>query len=178
MENEIWVPIRGYEDVYMVSNLGRVKSINRYYIRHGYKVFVKEVVLRSYLQNSYPAVKLCKMAKTKAFPIHRLLAIHFLSNPENKPDINHINGIKNDFRLENLEWCTHTENMRHAVKSGLIVRPSGANAYTSKRIIDNKTGEIYHSILEAATQNNIKLSTLRCYLAGHRKNKTTLRYAS
>lgn len=176
MENEIWVPIRGYEDIYMLSNLGRVKSISRYFMRHGYKVYLKETILKTYSNRGYPSVKLCKNAVTKQAAIHRILAIHFLPNPENKPDINHINGIKGDFRLENLEWCTHKENINHALRTKLIVRKSSQYDCIRREIIDISTGELFPTLDDAVAKTKIKRSTLRCYLTGHRTNKTSLRY--
>ena len=106
MENviEIWKPIVGYEDLYEVSNMGRVKSLN-------YKKSGKEGFLSVYTMNTgYPATHLCKDGKCNCVLIHRLVAEHFIPNPENKPEIDHINCDVKDFRLENLRWVSSKEN--------------------------------------------------------------------
>lgn len=70
--------------------------------------------------DGYLGVVLCKNGKTKLIAVHRLVAMHFIPNPENKPQVNHKNGVKNDNAAENLEWVTQSENMKHAVKTGLL----------------------------------------------------------
>jgi len=101
---EIWKDVLGYEGIYKVSSIGRIKSLK----------FGKEKILKPVLNSKkYPMVNLLKDNPRKNFLIHRLLGVAFIPNPENKCDINHINGIKNDNRIENLEWCTRSENLYH-----------------------------------------------------------------
>ena len=104
MEEEIWKPIKGYEGLYEISNLGRVKSLN--YNRTG----KEEILKNAECSNGYLTVGLTKNGKQKLFKIHRLVAEAFIPNPENKPCIDHINTIKNDNRVENLRWVTNEEN--------------------------------------------------------------------
>ena len=103
MEEEIWKPIKDYEGLYEVSNLGRVKSLN--YRKTGKEKILKNIECRGYL-----AVCLTKNGKQKLFKVHRLVAETFIPNPESKPCIDHINTIKNDNRVKNLRWVTHKEN--------------------------------------------------------------------
>ena len=117
---EIWKDVKGYEGLYQVSNLGNVKSLNR--IKHyvnGRKYTLNGRVLKGILVgNGYYNIVLCSSVKRK-FYIHRLVAQSFIPNPKNKPEVNHINGIKTDNRVVNLEWSTRLENQRHAKEMGL-----------------------------------------------------------
>ena len=105
MENdEVFKDVLGYEGAYKVSNLGRVKSLERVVVhKNGYKYPIKERILKPVLKRGYPSVNLCLDDKRKSIKIHRLVALAFMPNPESKATVNHINGIKTDNRLENLE---------------------------------------------------------------------------
>lgn len=115
MENqeEIWKDIVGYEGLYKISNNGVVKSLKRR-VNNAYNGRTVNEKIISMDNWEYPRVLLSKHGKQKTHPLHRILAIAFIPNPENKKTVNHINGIKSDFRLENLEWNTHSENLIHA----------------------------------------------------------------
>ena len=111
---EVFKDIKGYEEHYKISNLGNVKSIK----------FGKISILKTAKNNGgYLYSTPCKNGFAKKITIHRLIATHFIPNPENKPCINHKNGIKTDNRIENLEWVTYLENYIHAKKNGLIGKP-------------------------------------------------------
>lgn len=112
--SEEWLPVVGYEGLYEVSNMGRVKSLGNNKSR-------KEKILKQQIRNGYLSVELSKKhQKTKKFFVHRLVAIAFISNPENKEQCNHENGDKFDNRLKNLNWATPKENIAHAIAHGLI----------------------------------------------------------
>lgn len=127
MEAEIWKDIVGFEGYYQISNLGIVKSIIREIplttkcgnntTRTSKEKFIKQ---KLNISGGYLKVDISKNAKQKQLLIHRLIAEYFIPNPYNKPMVNHINGIKTDNRIVNLEWCTQKENMKHAFKTGLV----------------------------------------------------------
>ena len=115
MENEIWRPIKDYEGLYEVSNLGRVSSLDRETIDTiGRKHYIKCRILKQGKDNhGYLVVALTKNGKSKTVRVHRLVAEAFMPNPENKPCIDHINTIRDDNRIENLRWATPKENMNN-----------------------------------------------------------------
>lgn len=119
---QIWKPIPGYEGIYDINNLGIIKSLDRH-VNHfkGGKTFIKgKIVSISRHKQGHHVVRLWKENKTKLFCLYRLMAIVFISNPENKIQVNHIDGNRKAFPiLNNLEWVTASENMKHAYKNGL-----------------------------------------------------------
>lgn len=134
---EVWVTVNDYPD-YMVSNLGNVKKLN--YRKSGKEKILKHIEDRY----GYMTVNLYKNNKLKHFTIHKLVATHFINNPENKPQVNHIDGNKKNNRLDNLEWVTNKENMRHAWDNGLIKAPMTGKKHsneTKKKISLSKIGK-------------------------------------
>jgi hypothetical protein len=114
---EIWRPVHGFEDFYAVSNLGRIKRI-----KAGNNTWVGRILKPRPDTKGYPHVSLCKFGKSYKRTIHRLVALAFLDNPLGLPEVNHKNGIKADFSVNNLEWCTRAENLQHAFDTGLLIR--------------------------------------------------------
>lgn len=136
---EVWKDIYGWEGFFQVSNLGRVKSLERYNTvkRKGciFKSIVKGGILISSKDKvGYQIISLESASKgiKKTYKIHRLVADAFIENEQNNPFVNHINGIKTDNRVENLEWCTPKENSIHSHKNGLVNTSKGENHYNSK----------------------------------------------
>lgn len=111
MEN--WKFIKNYENRYMISDLGNIKSLKKLHRN-------SEKILKPVIQTGgYCAIDLGNGKKIKRFLIHRLVAENFIENPLNKKQVNHINGIKNDNKLNNLEWVTASENQKHSILIGL-----------------------------------------------------------
>ena len=128
LKNEIWIQVKGYEDIYEISNLGRVKSLDRqircgkgYYRRKG--IVLKQCVAK---KTGYCVVNLLN----KTHYVHRIVAMNFI-NKDNieKLDVNHLDGDKCNNALSNLKWCTRQENIDHAIKMGFN-RPSNLRKAT------------------------------------------------
>lgn len=125
-EKEIWKPIIGYEDHYEISNLGRLMSLN--YRGSKYKHILKTNINK----NGYEHVRLNVNKVGVNKKIHRLVSEAFIKNPENKPCINHKDSNKCNNNVNNLEWCTHSENTIHAFKNMKIPIINGENNQSSK----------------------------------------------
>ena len=138
MEEE-WREIEGFNGMYLISNKGRVKS---------YKQRKEKFLSTHKTHGNYIIVNLSSNGKNKSYRLHRLVAKAFIPNVDNKPDVNHIDGDKSNNRSENLEWCTKSENMKHASKTGLFVPYNkgkhGKDCHSSKKVamLDRNTGKI------------------------------------
>lgn len=159
---EVWKDIEGYEGLYQVSNFGRIKSLPK---KKGNGVGY--ITNTSFLKlcvnhNGYCIVNLSKHSVLTFKQVHRLVARAFIPNPENKEQVNHINGVKTDNRLENLEWCTNGENQKHR-HSVLKQKPYG------KPIVCIESGKEFTSAFVAGKQEKIDSSTITACCRGRRK---------
>jgi hypothetical protein len=114
---EIWKDVIGYEGFYQVSNFGNVKRVGSF--RGVNKAYLNDYYLNPRDNGKgYLRIKLTINNKSKRVMLHRIIAEAFIENQNNYPVINHINGNRQDNRIENLEWCTQSQNCLHAVKMG------------------------------------------------------------
>ena len=153
--------IQNYED-YAVDSNGNVYSLKYGKVRK----------LKSGLNSTgYLTVSLCKNNKVKTFKVHRIIADAFISNPEAKPQVNHINGVKTDNRASNLEWCTSKENANHAINTGL--NKIDMNNRRPKPIIGiNKDGftSVYFSSIRESNRNGFDRRIIISCCKGNRKH--------
>lgn len=122
---EVWADIIGFEGKYQIGNLGSIRTIPHSidYFHKKLGVFIKREHLgglrKSFINTKgYPVVKLSKLGKMTSHAVHRLVAIHFVPNPDNLPEVNHLDNNRANPAHWNLEWTTHSGNMKHAVKTG------------------------------------------------------------
>lgn len=175
MGKEIWKSIIGYENTYEVSTSGRVKSLQRTSNGHGcsLRIIYESIRNGSLNHNGYLDVCLSKNKKGKVCQVHRLVAIAFIPNPENKPCTNHKNGIKTDNRAVNLEWVTESENQKHAYKTGLRIPKCGENHHRTKlsnaETIEIKGLCVYFDSKELAEMYNTTKQIVNNIKYGYRK---------
>ena len=139
---EIWKDIKNYEGLYQVSNLGRVKSVERKVWCERNKSFkvLKERILKLWKSNcGYLRVVLCIDSKTRYHSIHRLVAEAFIPNPDSLPQVNHKDEDKTNNRIENLEWCSGEYNRNYGTRNERIKTTQG------KPVLCVETGVIYPS---------------------------------
>lgn len=180
MNNETWKDIVGFEGYYQVSNYGRVKSLKRTYKQYdGYSFSnhtYRERILKTNInKQGYIIVSINKKCHRYTKQVHRLVAKAFLNNYNDKLEVNHINGIKIDNRVDNLEMVTRLENQHHAEKNNLIKRKKGKNNHSSKPILEyDDKGELireYYSLTNASEINNINIKHISYCLRKGRKDK-------
>lgn len=177
---ELWKGIPGYS-AYEASNLGNIRSVSRIVhnpstrtksSEHWVTGKLKSIYIR---KDGYAAVGMAADGdRHKIVRAHRIIALTWVPNPKNKPDVNHKNGIKHDNRAENLEWCTKKENLKHAYDTGLNVKVkemlplSNVARFTpiAQYTIHGEFVSNYPSIVDAAEKTGFSGSSIKRVLSG------------
>lgn len=170
MQEEIWKDIEGFEGYYQISNYGRVASLPRY-IENSNRHTTYRILSNSdknLSKTSYPSVSLHKEGQITYCDVHRLVAKYFVPNPNNLNEVNHKDGDKSNNYFENLEWCTHKENINHAVNTGLWNCNIESNAVQVKSLADERrkpirvveTGKVFDTISECSKYFHISPNTI------------------
>lgn len=170
MNTEVWKNIKGYEN-YQVSNFGRVKRKSGFDESKHYR---KEKILKQNNAKGYFQVALYKNKKRKDFKVHRLVCNAFLINNKNKKQVNHKDGNKLNNNISNLEWCTPSENIKHAYKTKLRKKYYGSGHNNARKIkqytLNNLFIKEWGSITEAANFYNTSIENIFSCLKGKSKS--------
>lgn len=161
---EIWKDVKGYEGLYQISNLGRTKCLPKM-TWNGHKYIKREEVISKISdKNKYKHIALNKDGKTKSTSVHRLVALHFIPNPHNKPMVDHIDGNKGNNRVDNLRWVTNQEN----VKNQITLKKQKISVVAYNR----ETGEkIYFESLTEAKKQGFSYQCIKQCLKSRNRNK-------
>ena len=168
---KLWKEIKGYEGKYIISNYGEIISLPRYKKNNSKMQYVepKQICQTINKHNGYVYVQLWNDAKYKNIRLHKLVAENFLIKSEGKTQINHIDGNKQNNKADNLEWCTASENIIHAYRTGLF---SNKNKIKINQF-DKEYNFIkqYSSLSEASSITGISIGNIsQCV---NKKRKTT-----
>lgn len=164
-EKEIWLPVDGFGDRYFISNYGRVKSNT-----------IRSRMRKPHITpNGYESHRLYyKTNDYKVFSGHRLVALHFIPNPENLKEVNHKDGNKRNNHVSNLEWCTGSHNQRHAFSTGLQRARVGNDNILSKEVlaIVGQAAHAYGSMTQASLKIGCSRSSILRSINSGRPIKT------
>ena len=127
---EIWKSVKGYDGIYEVSNFGRVKSLDRYIVRNDGITQLRKgkIIAQSLNSDGYCQLKLCKDGNTKTVRVHRIVAEAFIPNPNELSDVNHIDCNRTNNHVDNLEWLSWEDNVKHSANKGNYKRYGERNS--------------------------------------------------
>lgn len=187
-EQEIWKPIEGWEGLYEISNLGRVRGVEKVTpFGSRTKTYHMRLLTPCVGKRGYYVVALNHNNKAKTYTLHRLIAKAFIPNPENKPCIDHIDGNKLNNKIDNLRWCTYKENSNNPITRKKMSTSTKKNwniglFENRNNITYRKVGQytkngillmVYNSIKEASEQTNINASSITCVCTGRNPKRHT-----
>lgn len=162
---EIWKDIKGYENKYQISNMGKVRSL----MNNKNQPRETPLILKPYLDNDgYEIIRLSKKCQSKPFKIHRLVAQYFVDNIDGKLNVDHIDTNRKNNNYTNLRWVTSKENSNNPNTINNLKQVGIKYKYLYGKPVINKEGNKYISIIEASRQLKISRSKIQYHL----KNKT------
>ena len=180
LPNEEWRDVVGWEGLYQVSNLGRVKSLSRSIVYKDGREYAypSKIIKNQKVSTGYRSVMFYGVNGKKQYYVHRLVAETFIPNPKNLCDVNHKDCCKTNNILINLEWCSRSDNIKHAYKNGLIcVHMDEAIKKRSRPVIQYaQSGEIiaeYSSENKAAKASGCNQGQISKYCRGENKKHST-----
>ena len=161
---EIWLPIEGYENLYEVSNLGRVRRLESFVTNtNGVRRKVPGKILKPGTARGYLIVNLSKNGISRPFLIHRIVSTAFLPNPDNLPQVNHRDENKQNNSVENLEWCSAKDNNNYGTRNKRI------SEKRSKQVLCVELNQIFSSLTDAAKHFKVTPTNLHYALTGRHK---------
>ena len=176
MQEEIWKDVVGYEGLYEVSNLGRIRSLDRVVAHYTAGTAIRKGKMRSLsFDGNYLSVSFSRDGKTVTRRVHRVVAEAFIPNPNNYSDVDHIDCNKLNNHIDNLRWCTSADNTRYARENGLIhQRPYAErsewsrerSAAARRRAVIRNDGKWYKSTTDAAKDLGVSRGAVSHVLCG------------
>ncbi len=175
MEKEIWKPIKNWENIYEISNTGKIRSVERTITaingrsnKPFNRIYPSKIRVQRMQKDGYMEVNLSVNQKSKLIRIHRLVAEAFIANPKDKPQVNHIDGNKTNNHVSNLEWNTQSENQIHAYKTKLQIPnlgPAKLNIDECSEICEAYATGLF-TYTEIAKHHDMTVSNIRRMIIG------------
>lgn len=174
VQQEYWKDVVGYEGLYQVSNLGRVRSCDR--IRKDGALLTGVILKQAENKLGYKQVNLCKNGHPRLTPVHRIVAMAFLPNPNEWPEVNHLDENPRNNVCENLEWCTHRYNMNYGTAiarrgqkvSGTFLNRKDLSKEVQQLSLDGRFIRSFPSVMEASRQTGSRFGLIAMCCRGER----------